>query len=165
MIQEFLKTVPLFRELDDEELAQVLMVSLVKRYPGGAAILTEGEPGGRLHVLHDGQVRISKVVPGAGEEALTILQPGEFFGEVEFFDGGPASANAIAHSSCEVLSVPHAEIHALVRVRPVLTAKFFWAFGRTLAGRLRETNERMASLLAMSLHHHEVGGQGLDRLE
>ena len=77
MIQEFLKTVPLFRELDDDELAQVLMVGLVKRYPAGTAILTEGEPGGRLHVITEGQVRISKVVPGVGEEALTILRPGE----------------------------------------------------------------------------------------
>ena len=35
MIQEFLKTVPLFRELDDDELAQVLMVGLVQALRGG----------------------------------------------------------------------------------------------------------------------------------
>jgi hypothetical protein len=34
--------------------------------------------------------------------------------------------------------------------RPGLSAKFLWAFGRTLAGRLRDTNQRMASLLAIS---------------
>ena len=48
MIQEFLRTVPLFRELDDDELAQILMVGLVKRYPEGTQILTEGESGGRF---------------------------------------------------------------------------------------------------------------------
>jgi len=36
MIQEFLRTVPLFRELDDDELTQVLMVGLVKRHGQGA---------------------------------------------------------------------------------------------------------------------------------
>ncbi|HSB60963.1 MAG TPA: cyclic nucleotide-binding domain-containing protein [Vicinamibacteria bacterium] len=158
MIQEFLRTVPLFRELDDEELAQILMVSLVKRFPEGTAILTEGEPGGWLHVIHQGEIRISKVVPGAGEEALTIIRPGDFIGEIGFFDGGPASAHAIAHTDCEVLSIPHREVESLVRSRPALAAKFFWAFGRTLAVRLRETNEKMAGLLAISL---EPGREGL----
>ena len=150
MIQEFLKTVPLFRELDDDELTQVLMVGLVKRHPEGAHILTEGSTGGQLHVIHQGHVRISKVIPGAGEEALAILRPGEFFGEVEFFDGAPASANAIAHTDCEVLSIPHREVTALMATRPELAAKFLWAFARTLATRLRETDQRMVTLFAIT---------------
>lgn len=150
MIQEFLKTVPLFRELDDDELAQVLMAGLVRRHPEGTVILTESAPGGQLQVILEGQVRISKVIPGVGEEALTILQPGDFFGEVEFFDKAPASAHAIAHSDCEVLAVPHREVMALMGSRPALAAKFLWAFSRTLATRLRETNQRMASLLALT---------------
>src|SRR5258706_1302434 len=150
MIQEFLRTVPLFGELDDDERAKILMVGLVKRYPESTAILTEGESGGCLHVITEGKVRISKHVPGVGEEALTILRPGDFFGEVQFFDGAPASAHAIAHSDCEVLSIPHAEVEGLIRSRPGLAAKFFWAFGRTLAGRLRDTNQKMATLLAIS---------------
>jgi CRP/FNR family transcriptional regulator, cyclic AMP receptor protein len=150
VIQEFLKTVRLFRELDDDELTQVLMVGLVKRYPEGAVIITEGAPGGQLHVIHQGKVRISKVVPGVGEEALTILSPGDLFGEVEFFDGAPASAAAIAHTDCEVLSLPHREVEALMLSRPTLSAKFLWAFGRTLAARLRESNQRMVSLFAIT---------------
>ncbi len=150
MIQEFLRTVPLFRELDDDELAQVLMVGLVKRYRQGAAILTEGQSGGQLQIIQEGRVRISKVVPGVGEEALTILGPGEFFGEIEFFDGAPASAHAIAHTDCEVLALPHHEVLALMRTWPGLSAKFLWGFARTLAIRLRETDKRMASLLAIS---------------
>jgi CRP/FNR family transcriptional regulator, cyclic AMP receptor protein len=150
LIQEFLRTVPLFRELDDDELAQILMVGMVKRYPETTHILTEGESGGRLYVITEGEVRISKEVPGVGEEALTILRSGDFFGEVQFFDGGPASAHAIAHSDCEILSIPHVEVESMIRSRPGLAAKFFWAFGRTLAGRLRETNARMATLLAIS---------------
>jgi CRP-like cAMP-binding protein len=150
MIQQFLKTVPLFRELDDDELTQVLMVGLVKRHPQGAVIISEGTTGGQLHVIHTGQVRISKLVPGLGEEALTILSPGDFFGEVEFFDGSPSSAAAIAHSDCETLSIPHKEVTALMKERPALSAKFLWAFARTLSGRLRDTNDKMAALLAIS---------------
>lgn len=150
MIQEFLRRVPLFAELDDDELAQVLMVGAIRRYPQGAVIITEGASGGQLHVIHTGKVRISKVVPGVGEEALTILGQADFFGEVEFFDGVPASAQAIAHTECDVFSIPHREMEELMRTRPGLSAKFLWAFARTLASRLRETNQRMAGLFAIS---------------
>jgi CRP/FNR family cyclic AMP-dependent transcriptional regulator len=150
LIQEFLKSVPLFADLDDDDLAHLLMVGLVRRYRQGTAILSEGAPGGRLHVIHQGQVRISKVVPGIGEEALVILSPGEFFGEIEFLDGAPSSANAIAHSPCEIFTVPHEEIQGLMRSRPELSARFLWAFARTLAGRLRATNQKMATLLSLA---------------
>ena len=150
MIQEFLRSVSLFRDLDDEELAHVLMVGLLKRYPQETAILQEGTPGGQLHVIHQGRVRISKVVPGVGEEALTILGPGDFFGEVEFFDGAPASAHAIAHSDCEVFTIPHDEVRAMMNSHPALSAKFLWAFSRTLAGRLRESNQKISSLFAIT---------------
>ena len=150
MIQEFLKTVPLFRDLDDDALAQVLMVGLVKRFAEGASILTEGTPGGQLHVIHEGRVRISKVVPGVGEEALSILGPGEFFGEVEFFDHAASSAHAIAHTECEILTIPHREVEGLMRSHPEIGAQFLWAFGRTLAGRLREMNQKVASIFAIS---------------
>jgi CRP-like cAMP-binding protein len=150
MIQQALRSVPIFRELDDDELAQVLMVGMVRRFSQGTTILKEGEAGGWLYVITEGQVRISKVVPGVGEEALSILPPGGLFGEVEFFDGAPSSANAIAHTDCEVLALPHKEMAGMLRSRPGLAAKFFWAFGRTLAGRLRDSDKRIAALLAMS---------------
>lgn len=140
----------LFRDLDDEELSQVLMVGLLKRYAQETPILIEGTPGGQLHVIIQGRVRISKVVPGVGEEALTILGPAAFFGEVEFFDGAPASAHAIAHSDCEVFTIPHEEVRAMMESRPALTAKFLWAFSRTLAVRLRESNQKISSLFAIT---------------
>jgi CRP/FNR family cyclic AMP-dependent transcriptional regulator len=150
VIQQFLRTVPLFRELDDEELTHVLMVGMVRRHPQGTVILAEGAPGGQLQVIQQGKVRVSKLVPGVGEEALTILAPGDFFGEIEFFDGFPASAHVIAHTDCEVLAIPHEEIKSLMASRPDISAKFLLAFARTLAGRLRDSNQRLVSLLAIS---------------
>ena len=150
MIQEFLREVELFRELDDEELAQALMAGLVRRYKAESVILDEGLHAGQLMVIHQGQVRISKTIPGMGEEALAVLGPGEFFGEVAFFDGGGSSAQAIANSDCELWCIPHREMRRLMERQPALSAKFLWAFARTLAQRLRHTDEKMAALLAIS---------------
>lgn len=152
MIQESLRNVPLFQDLADDDLAHVLMVGLVKRFSEGAVIVAEGSlgGGGQLHVIHQGKVRIGKLVPGFGEEALVILQPGDFFGELEFLDGAPAATQAVAHTDCELLSIPHGEILTLMESRPDLSAKFLWAFARMLAFRLRDSSQRMAGLLAIS---------------
>ena len=150
MIQDFLRTVELFSDLEDDELAHVLMVAMVKRHRSGNVILTEGTLGGHLHVIHQGSVRLSKHVPGAGEEALTILGPGEIFGETEFFDGTPPSVHAIAHTDSEVLVVPHGEIHSMMETNPALAVKVLWALGRTLSRRVREDHQRLGSLFAIS---------------
>ena len=150
MIQNFLRSVELFSDLHDDELAHVLMAGMLKRYRAGAPIVTEGTANGSLYVIRDGQVRLSKHVPGAGEEALTILGPGEIFGEEEFFDGDPPSIHAIAHADCDVLVVPHGEIRSMMTTNPVLAVKVLWALGRTLSRRLREGHQRMASLFAIS---------------
>jgi CRP-like cAMP-binding protein len=152
MIEQFLRTLPLFEDLPDDDLAHVLMVGRVRRHSEGAVIVPEGAlgGGGQLHVISQGKVRISKLIPGFGEEALVILPAGGFFGELEFVDGAPASAQAVAHTECEILSIPHGEILALMEARPELASRFLWAFARTLASRVRESNQRMASLLAIS---------------
>ena len=127
-----------------------LLLDVIKAFGLRMPDRTAFEEAHALFAIEGPQVRISKLVPGLGEEALTILSPGDFFGEVEFFDGSPSSAAAIAHSDCETLSIPHQEITTLMRERPALSAKFLWAFARTLAGRLRDTNEKMTALLAIS---------------
>jgi CRP-like cAMP-binding protein len=150
LIQDFLKTIELFEDLDDDQLAHVLMVGMVKRSRAGNVILTEGVASGSIHVIHQGSARLSKQVPGTGEEALTILGPGEIFGETEFFDTLAPSTHVIAHTVCDVVAIPHAEVRSLMQIRPELAAKILWALGRTLARRVRESHRQMASLFAIS---------------
>jgi len=149
-LQGFLQSTPLFAGLDEVIIRKLLLVSLVRRFRPRAEILKEGAPGGLLHLVRSGEVRISKLVPSGGEEALAVVGPGEFFGEVEFFDGAPPSAHAIAHTDCEIVSIPHQDLRRLMESRPDLGEKLLWAFARSFARRLRETNERLAGLLSIS---------------
>ena len=149
MIQQLLRQIPLFKDLGDEDLAQLLMIGLVRKHREGATIVKEGVAGHRLHVICRGRVRISKMIPEVGEEALVILDAGDFFGEIEFLDGAPASASAIAHTACETFSIPHGELRAMLASRPELTARFLWVFAETLAARLRQTDRKLASFLSL----------------
>ncbi|MFP5287388.1 MAG: cyclic nucleotide-binding domain-containing protein, partial [Thermoanaerobaculia bacterium] len=89
----------LFREqgLSRRELMTLATFSKEKRFPAGASLFQEGDEGSEMYVILEGRVMISKFIPGAGEEALAILDRGDFFGEMTLIDGEPRSADAKAH--------------------------------------------------------------------
>ena len=149
MLHEFLKQTELFGPLGDDALARVLMIGMIRCHVAGADILAEGSSGDFLHVIHRGRVRISKLVPGVGEEALAVLGPGAFFGEIEFFDSDASAAHVVAHTDCELLSIPHRELRELVTTDQKLGRTLLWAFGRAMSRRIRDTNDRLAALLSI----------------
>ena len=73
-------TVPV--DMADDELERVAEICKEQSFKFGQTIFKEGEPGNRLYIISTGDVRISRVVPGSGEEALTVLKPGACFGEM-----------------------------------------------------------------------------------
>ncbi len=84
MNPDFLKRVRLFEQLSTPELAEILMLGAVKEYKSEEVIFEDGSPGESFFVIYAGAVRISKVYPNMGEEALTVLGAGEFLGEMSF---------------------------------------------------------------------------------
>jgi len=82
MVTDLLKKTAIFADLDEGELQRVAEICKEQKFASQAPIFKEGEPGNRLYVIVTGEVRISRTVPGAGEEALAVLKPGSCFGEM-----------------------------------------------------------------------------------
>ena len=97
-----------------------------------------------------GKVRISKMVPGIGEEALTILEPGEYFGEMALIDEAPRSADAITNTTCTLGAISKAAFDNLLFMHKDLAYDLLWTFVRNMSSRLRETNEKMRAFLVMA---------------
>lgn len=150
MNPEFLRRVRLFEALDVPELAEILMLGVVKEYAKDEVIFEDGATGDSFYVIYGGAVRISKMFQQIGEEALTILGAGEFFGEMSFFDDEPRSARAVAHEGVKLLEIKNAELKAHLASRPEVALKFLWAFSRTLSQRVRDTNDKFSALFAIS---------------
>jgi len=146
---EFLKEVLLFQGLNNDQLAEILMLGIVKDYKKGAAVFEEGAEGDRLYVIYTGAVRISRIYE-MGEEALTVLGAGEFLGEMSFFNAEPRSARAIAQEDAQLLELLNADLRSHLEGRPDVALRFLWAFCRTLSQRVRETNEKFTALFAIS---------------
>jgi CRP-like cAMP-binding protein len=148
---DLLSRVALFEGLSQAQLKKLADVCETERVPRGMFVFREGEPGASMYVVVEGRVRISRQLPGMGEEALAILQPGEAFGEMAVVEEGMRSADALAHEGEAVLlRIGRDPLDQLLFTDKELAYSVLWALVRTLSGRLRETTEKMKALFAMS---------------
>jgi CRP-like cAMP-binding protein len=149
-IASCLTKVSLFADLPAVYLRRIASLGVEESYPRGAPVFAEGTPGDKLYVILSGSIRISRQVPGMGEEALAILKAGDYFGEMALIDDFPRSADAIAHESCRLLVLTKESVADLLFVDRDLAYDLLWSFVRTLSARLRETNDKMTFLAVSS---------------
>ena len=143
---EILEQIDIFAGLGRDHLARVAKLGQEEHTDTGQKVFDEGDPGEKFYVILKGAVRISRIVPGMGEEALAVLRPGAFFGEMSLIDSSPRSATAIAHESLETFSINRQDLEDLLFVDRDLAYELLWNFVRTLSGRLRATNDKMTFL-------------------
>lgn len=142
--------VNLFAGLLPVHLKRIQSLGHVEVHPTGTLVFAEGSVGDKVYLILEGKVRISRSVPGVGEEALAVLGPGEYFGEMALIDDFTRSADARIHESCRLFVIAKAELEQLLFVDRDLAYELLWNFVRTLSNRLRESNDKMTFLAASS---------------
>lgn len=148
---KLLKQAAIFQDLDEGELARVAEVCREQKFTVGQYVFKEGEPGNRLFLISEGEVRISRTIPGSGEEALAVLKPGACFGEMSIFDRSERSTDAIANTSCTLITISRSDFELLLDFNRDIAYKVLWSVVRLLSARLRVTNDNLRSFLAMSM--------------
>lgn len=141
-----LSRVALFAGLTQPALELIARIAAEESHPLGTVIFQHGQLGDKLYVILEGRVRISRNVPGMGEEALAILGPGAVFGEMALIDSAPRSADARVHERCRMLSLPKDGFEDLLFLQKDLAYEVLWSFVRMLTVRLRETNDKLTFL-------------------
>jgi CRP-like cAMP-binding protein/tetratricopeptide (TPR) repeat protein len=148
----------LFREqgLSRRELLTLATFSREKRFVSGASLFQEGDEGAEMYIILEGRVMISKFIPGAGEEALAILERGDFFGEMSLIDGEPRSADARAHGGpLTVLALDQGTVREVLAMDPHAALEFLQLLCRLVANRLREIDEKVIGWRIMSGERNE----------
>ena len=137
--------------LSGAELQTLADFSNVKRYPGGTFLFHEGDPGHEMYVVLEGKVMISKFIPGGGEEALAILERGDFFGEMSLIDNAPRSADAKAFQGpATVVAFDQQTLREVEISDPKASIDFIRLLCQLMCQRLREVDEKITSWRIMS---------------
>jgi CRP/FNR family cyclic AMP-dependent transcriptional regulator len=149
-VHQALANMNLFRGLSADGLERIAAIAGEERHEAGAFVFHEGEIGDKLYLILDGKVRISRNLPGMGEEALAVLGVGEAFGEMSLIDDTPRSADALVHEPARLLVITREAFEDLLFVHKDLAFEILWNFVKTLSGRLREANDKMAFMTVTS---------------
>ncbi len=110
-------------------------------FKAGDAIVSEGAEGKTAYLIVSGSVEVS-VGQGAMAKVLGRLNPGEVFGEMCLIEPGPRSATVRAVADIECVAISYDEFIASIQENPERAVQFM----KTLVRRLRQMNDRLASM-------------------
>jgi CRP/FNR family transcriptional regulator, cyclic AMP receptor protein len=148
--KEALRKTVLFGNLSEPHLALLVSLTSLKEFSRGEVIFRQGDIGDTFYIIISGRIRISRQIPGMGEEALAILNPGDYFGEMALLEEEERSADALVHEKAVLLSLTKRDLEDLLFVNKDVAYEVLWAFVRTLSSRLRETSNKLTFLTVSS---------------
>ena len=134
---------PLFSALDDAEASSLRESMVLVKVSKGNTLFKDGDDGNLLYVVLEGKLKLGITSNDGRENLLSILGPGEMFGELSLFDPGPRTATATAVTDARLLSLAHDQVIGWVSEHPKVSLQLL---GR-LAQRLRRSNEVLADLV------------------
>src|SRR5207237_7946086 len=101
----FFRKFTLFAELDDRELASIAAVAKSRRYSKDDVVFHADESGDIFCLIKEGQVQVTMISPEGKEIILSMLGPGDFFGEMALLDNEQRSATVIATETLELVTI------------------------------------------------------------
>ncbi|KXJ74903.1 hypothetical protein RP20_CCG012738 [Aedes albopictus] len=144
----FLRSVPLLKNLSNDVLTKIADVLEVEFYPAGAYIIRQGAAGDSFFLISQGTVKVTQRLPGCSvEEEIRILGRGEYFGEKALIKEDKRTANIIAMSpGVECLTLDRESFSKHIGDLCELHEKDYGDEQRVLAFRNLENNNLPSSL-------------------
>jgi CRP/FNR family transcriptional regulator, cyclic AMP receptor protein len=143
-----LKAVPLFASFPDEPLRMLTGVVTRRSAARSTTIMASGDATDSLYIVLSGRLKVMMSDEDGKEVILSILGPGEFFGEMGLIDDEPRSATVITIEPCELLAINKRDF------KKCLAENFEMAMSvmRGLVRRLREADRKIGSLALLDVY-------------
>jgi len=145
---EILKRVNLFSELDEDEIQEISRVAVPRHFEKDQVIFYEQDAGDVCFAMASGKVKVTIASPEGKEIILSVLESGDFFGEMSLFDNSPRSATIVAMEPAEVYSIRRADFLHLLGENFTIARKVL----TELSVRLRRANMKIESLAHMDVN-------------
>jgi CRP/FNR family transcriptional regulator, cyclic AMP receptor protein len=138
---EKLKTIALFKGLDNRELDIVSRKIFEKAYKKGSTLFVEGMAGEVLYIVAEGGVDIVKKIK-SGEKLISSAGPGEIVGEMSLIDEEPRSASGKTNSDSRLVVITKNSFNEMLESDPKIAAKMLMALLKIINKRLRQTDKK-----------------------
>jgi CRP/FNR family cyclic AMP-dependent transcriptional regulator len=143
-----LKAVPLFASFPEEQLRMLTTMVSRRSAARGTTIMAGGDATDSLYIVLSGRLKVMMSDSDGKEVILTILGPGEFFGEMGLIDDEPRSASVVTIEPCELLSIAKRDFKKCL----VDSHEMAMHVMRGLVKRLREADRKIGSLALLDVY-------------
>ena len=140
--ESLLRRIDLFRDLSEEELGKIEGLLIRRTYRERDLVFMQAEPLEHVYFIAKGKVKICRTDEQGREQVVNLLQAGDFFPHVGFFQREAVfPADAVLIEEGELLALPTARFRALIESHPALCMKLLEVVEQKyteLQGRLKE---------------------------
>jgi uncharacterized membrane protein len=142
-----LARVPMFEALADDDRHALAQSLTERKFAAGEIIMNLGDRGSSMFIVAEGHVNI--YLPGEASRRISLkdITTGEHLGEIALFDARPRSASAVATTDATLLELDRETLSRYLAQRPQGAMTLL----RTLAARLRATNEMLSQRAAKNV--------------
>jgi CRP/FNR family cyclic AMP-dependent transcriptional regulator len=145
-VTDRLRSVPLFKTLDNKELRAVAHIMHIRTYKPGETVFYQDEPGVGMYVVEEGRVHIKMNIPNKSPSTLAELEEGDFFGELALLDESPRSADAVSQTDSVLIGFFRPDLMTLLDREPRLGGKIVLELTRIVGIRLRNSNTELQDI-------------------
>lgn len=137
---ESLNEIPLFSTLSPAQCEVLLERHLQSKHAPDQTFVLEQDWGESLFVLCSGMAKVRTYTSDGDEIVMSVLGPGDVFGEMAALEGGHRSADVVSLTPVVVVKLRANPFEALISKEP----SFAMSFAKLMAQRLRDLNLRFA---------------------
>jgi CRP/FNR family transcriptional regulator len=138
-----LRRAPLFEGLDEESARALRRQMPDVKLSRGEHLFLEGQEGDKLYIVLDGKLKLTRAAADGRENLISVLGPGEMFGELSLFDPRPRTSSASAITDATLAGLAHDALRAWLGDHPDVSIHML----KALARRLRRANDVVADLV------------------
>ena len=155
---ELLRSVSILRKLSDEEMRAFCALLSVREARPKERIIEEGTPVKNFSIVLEGVVHIRRLA-NKREMLLGRLGPGGFFGEINLFDPGVATASIYAMKPTRIAYLDYEAFHQFMESNTAIGYKIVSSMMTEMARRLRQTSARLVNTAYWSNAEGAVQGE------
>jgi CRP-like cAMP-binding protein len=137
-IASALSVLPLFHEMQPQELQGIASSAVLRRYERGESVFRVGQPCEGFHVVLTGQVKLFAISPSGNEKVIELISPGQSFAEALMFTGKPYIVNAQSLTDSLILTVKKDAVVAEIERDPRFSMRMLAGISRRLHGLVQD---------------------------
>ena len=115
-----LRGVEIFSNLEEEELRSLVDHLVPAPFAAGDVITRQGAVAHWLYILTEGEAEVWVDAPGAPRRRVTMIGPGNVFGEMGMMTGDPRTATVTARTDVHCYRLDKAGFEGIIRSRPAI---------------------------------------------